>query len=46
MNPTMDVNLPVDVRDVQLWQTVYWAEVERRIGPVFARSDTRAHAVA
>lgn len=29
--------------DVQARQTVYWAEVERRIGPVFARADTRAH---
>ncbi len=36
----------LDLLDVQVWQTVYWAEVERRIGPVFARADTRARARA
>jgi len=30
----------LDLRDVQVWN-VYWAEVERRIGPVLARSDAR-----
>jgi SRSO17 transposase len=28
----------LDLLDVQVWN-VYWAQVERRIGPVFARSD-------
>ena len=28
----------LDLPDVQVWN-VYWAQVERRIGPVFARSD-------
>lgn len=30
--------------DVQVWNG-YWAEVERRIGPVFARSDVRRRAM-
>jgi SRSO17 transposase len=37
---------PLDLQDVQLWKTVYWAEVERRIGPVFARSDARERALS
>lgn len=37
---------PLDMQDVQLWQSVYWAEVERKIGPVFARSETRTRALA
>jgi SRSO17 transposase len=37
---------PLDEQDVQMWRTVYWAEVERRIGPVFARSETRTRALA
>ena len=36
----------LDLLDVQVWQTVYWAQIERRIGPVFGRSDTRARALA
>src|SRR5215212_8312326 len=35
----------LDLLDVQAWN-VYWAEIERRIGPVFARSDARARAMA
>lgn len=35
----------LDEPDVQAWQ-VYWAEVERRIATVFARSETRTWAVA
>jgi SRSO17 transposase len=31
--------------EVQVW-SVYWAEIERRIGAVFARSETRACAMA
>jgi len=34
----------LDLLDVQLWHTVYWAEIERRIGPLFARSDVRMRA--
>ena len=34
-----------DLRDVQVWN-VYWAQVERRIGSVFARSDARTRAMA
>jgi len=34
-----------DLLDVQLWN-VYWAELERRIGPVFARSDARERALS
>jgi SRSO17 transposase len=36
----------LDQRDVQLWHTVYWAEIERRIGPLFARTDLRSHALS
>jgi len=31
--------------DVQVWN-VYWAQVERRIGPVLARSDARERAIS
>jgi SRSO17 transposase len=34
-----------DLLDVQAWQ-VYWAEIERRIGAVFARSEARIRAMA
>jgi SRSO17 transposase len=34
----------LDVLDVQVWN-VYWAQVERRIGSVFARSDARTRAM-
>src|SRR5690349_11428157 len=39
------VSLDVDLLEVQVWQQ-YWAEVARRIGPVFARSEARARAMA
>jgi len=39
--PTPDA---LDLRDVQVWN-LYWAEVERRIGPVFARSDALTRAM-
>src|SRR5262245_17309802 len=46
----MDMELPataaLDQHDVQLWHTVYWAELERRIGPLFARSDLRSQALS
>src|SRR5215471_19705260 len=35
----------LDLLDVQAWR-VYWAEVERRIGAVFARAAMRARALA
>jgi SRSO17 transposase len=37
---------PLDLHDLQLWKTVYWAEVERRIGPLFARSEAHERALA
>jgi len=40
--PTLD---PLDLPDVQAWK-LYWAEIERRIGPVFARSDARERALS
>jgi SRSO17 transposase len=39
--PTPDA---LDLLDVQVWN-LYWAEIERRIGPVFARSDARSRAM-
>src|SRR5215207_6563422 len=36
----------LDELDVQTWHSVYWAELERRISPVFARSDARERALA
>jgi SRSO17 transposase len=35
----------LDLLDVQAW-SVYWTEIERRIGAVFARSETRTRAMA
>ena len=44
----LDQDLPapgaLDVLDVQVWN-VYWAQVERRIGSVFARSEARTRAM-
>src|SRR3712207_9224257 len=34
----------LDLLDVQAWR-VYWTEIERRIAPVFARSETRTRAM-
>src|SRR5215211_6475537 len=34
----------LDLLDVQVWN-VYWAQLERRIGPVFARSDALRRAM-
>ena len=44
--PTQQSPLELDLLDVQAWHTVYWAEIERRIGPVFARSDARERALS
>lgn len=35
----------LELLDVQLWKT-YWLQVERRVAPVFARSDALARAMA
>jgi SRSO17 transposase len=35
----------VDLLDIQVWNQ-YWAEVERRIGPLFARAEARTRALA
>ena len=35
----------VDLVDIQVWNQ-YWAELERRIGPLFARSEARSRASA
>jgi SRSO17 transposase len=42
--PSQHAPAELDLLDVQVWN-VYWAEVERRIGPVFARSDARTRAM-
>lgn len=36
----------LELLDVQVWHSVYWAELERRIGPLFARPDAQARALA
>jgi SRSO17 transposase len=35
----------LELLDVQVWQ-LYWAEIERRIAPVFARSDAQTRAMS
>lgn len=35
----------LELPDVQLWN-VYWGQLERRIASIFARSDTRHHAIS
>jgi SRSO17 transposase len=37
---------PLDARDVAVWGSVYWADVARRIAPVFPRQDSRARSLA
>jgi SRSO17 transposase len=41
---SQDLPATLDFLDVQVWN-VYWAQVERRIGPVFARSDALRRAI-
>lgn len=36
----------LDLLSVQVWQTVYWAELERRLTPHFARTEARSRALA
>jgi SRSO17 transposase len=43
--PSQEVPAALDLLDVQVWN-VYWAQVERRIGPVFARSDALSRAMS
>ncbi len=43
--PSQQPPAELDLLDVQVWN-VYWAQVERRIGPVFARSDVLARAMS
>ncbi len=35
----------LDLLDIEVWR-LYWGEIERRIGPVFARSEARSRAMA
>ncbi len=46
MDPNVAEPRTRDLLDVQVGHTVYWAEIERRMGPVFARSEARARARA
>lgn len=43
--PSQQPLAELDLLDVQVWN-VYWAQVERRIGSLFARSDARERAMA
>jgi SRSO17 transposase len=43
--PSQHSPVELDLLDVQMWN-VYWTEIERRIAPVFARSDARVRAMA
>jgi DDE superfamily endonuclease len=43
--PSQQSPVELDLLDVQVWK-LYWAELERRIGPLFARSDARARALS
>src|SRR5207244_13211315 len=45
LEPSPHSPVELDLLDVQMWN-VYWAEIERRIGPVFARSDARERAMS
>jgi SRSO17 transposase len=43
--PSQHSPVELDLLDVQVWN-LYWAEIERRIGPVFARSDAHKRAMS
>jgi SRSO17 transposase len=43
--PSQQPLAELDLLDVQVWR-VYWAQVERRIGSAFARSDVRERAMS
>ena len=44
--PVQHSPVDLDLLDVQSWHTVYWAEIERRIGSLFARSEASARALS
>src|SRR5215212_3678952 len=44
--PSQHSPVELDLLDVQAWHMVYWAQIERRIGSVFARSDAHKRAMA
>jgi SRSO17 transposase len=46
LEPNITEPQMLDELDVQVWHSVYWAELERRISPVFARSDALKRALA
>ena len=43
--PSQQQPVALELPDVQLWN-VYWGQLERRIGPLFARSDARERAMS
>lgn len=43
--PSQHLPAELDLLDVHVWN-IYWAQVERRIGPVFARSDALKRAMS
>jgi SRSO17 transposase len=43
--PSQHSPVGLDLLDVQVWN-VYWAELERRIAPIFARSDALSRAMS
>src|SRR5215213_3543241 len=43
--PPQHSPVELDLLDVQVWN-VYWAEIERRIAPIFARSDALNRAMS
>jgi SRSO17 transposase len=43
--PSAHSPVELDLLDVQMWN-VYWGDVERRIAPVFARSEARERALS
>jgi SRSO17 transposase len=44
--PSQHSPVELDLLDLQAWHTVYWAEIERRIGSVFARSEAPERAMS
>src|SRR5262245_26834818 len=44
--PAQHSPVELDLLDVQGWHTVYWVEIERRIGSLFARSQARERAIS
>ena len=46
MEPNLAELHMLDELDVQSWHSLYWAEIERCISPLFARSEARERALA